>query len=174
MPGRWSVSLDLVCQSRLGLSFSAEELYNQWLFCEKWLQLEPSYRSSPLCISVLFRALFFFFFFLLLGWYVNERMAVANVRVEMCVCERACVCVRERVCMRVWERSSTGWRRHIECLLFTGHFPQKSSIISGSFAKNDCNLSHPIGLRPSVYQSYLGLSFFFFKREPSCFEESYT
>jgi len=29
------------------------------------------------------------------------------------------------------------WRRPIGCLIITGHFPKKRSIISGSFAKND-------------------------------------
>jgi len=41
----------------------------------------------------------------------------------------------------------TEWRRPIGCLIFIGHFPQKSPIVDGSFAKMTCDLKYPVSLR---------------------------
>jgi len=42
----------------------------------------------------------------------------------------------------------TEWRSPTGCLIFIGHFPQKSPVLCGSFAKNDLQLKASYGSSP--------------------------
>ena len=65
------------------------------------------------------------------------------------VCDMTYICLWHDLSICVWHdlfttpkmaSFGTGRRRLIECLIFIGHSPQKSPIISGSFAKYDLQL----------------------------------
>jgi len=88
------------------------------------------------------------------------------------VCAQQCVYTNKTVYCKYRHTFATGWPRPIGCLIFIGHFPQKSPMISGSFAKNDLQLKASYGSSPpcmsvlpvhscSIFLTSEGLMFFF-------------
>jgi len=63
------------------------------------------------------------------------------------VLQFAAMCCSALQCAAV-QNEGTGWQRPIGCLIFICHFPQKSPIVSGSFAENDLQLQKSCGSWP--------------------------
>ena len=67
---------------------------------------------------------------------------------HMCVFRAGCECVS----FIIWQVSGldgTEWRRCIGCLIFIDHLPQKSPMISASFAQRDLQLKASYAFSPT-------------------------
>jgi len=60
--------------------------------------------------------------------------------IDTCIVGHVYSWICEQLYLSIFLCTHRGWRGVIGCLIFIGDFPQKSPIISGSFAKNDLQL----------------------------------
>jgi len=76
----------------------------------------------------------------LVAWLIHTR-----VMTHICVMTLSYVC----------HGPATGWRRVIGCLIFIGHFPQKSLWLVALLRKMACYLKHLMNLRHHIYMWYM-------------------
>ena len=75
-------------------------------------------------------------------WWIHSCMCMHPY---MCWLIHSCMCMHETT----HSCAHTEWRRPLGCLIFIGHVPQKSPILSGSFAKRDLQLKASYGSLPT-------------------------